>query len=273
MTTTRHPRAAPLGAYAQAVLAAWDTAGAIDRATAPQAPADLAAAEAVQREVVAARTARGETPVGIKIGFTNRTIWPIYGVHHPIWGPVYDSTLTLLDGASTTVALGRFHEPRLEPEIVFGLGATPASAEPRSMLAAISWVAHGFEIVQSPFPGWKFNAAEAFAAQALHGALIVGPRVAASDALNDRALASLQIELFCDDTFVAAGEGRMVLDSPLSALSHLARELERRGEHLAAGAIVTTGTLTDAQPLVPGQRWHTRLRGIGLPGLELVTIA
>jgi 2-keto-4-pentenoate hydratase len=32
------------------------------------------------------RLARGEKPVGRKIGFTNRTIWAEYGVYAPNWG-------------------------------------------------------------------------------------------------------------------------------------------------------------------------------------------
>ena len=39
------------------------------------------------------REARGERPVGRKIGFTNRTIWDEYDVHAPIWGHVYDTTV------------------------------------------------------------------------------------------------------------------------------------------------------------------------------------
>ena len=38
---------------------------------------------------------------------------------------------------------------------------------------------------------------------------------------------------------------------------------------LSAGEIVTTGTLTDAQPLVAGQRWQTRLGNVPLAGLRL----
>jgi 2-oxo-3-hexenedioate decarboxylase len=38
---------------------------------------------------------------------------------------------------------------------------------------------------------------------------------------------------------------------------------------LAAGDVITTGTLTDAQPLAPRQRWQTRLEGVPLPGLSL----
>ena len=44
------------------------------------------------------RIARGEKPVGFKVGFTNRTIWERYGVYAPIWGTVYDSTLRHCDG-------------------------------------------------------------------------------------------------------------------------------------------------------------------------------
>ena len=39
------------------------------------------------------RMERGETPVGRKIGFTNRNIWAEYGVFEPIWGDIYDTTV------------------------------------------------------------------------------------------------------------------------------------------------------------------------------------
>jgi 2-oxo-3-hexenedioate decarboxylase len=32
------------------------------------------------------REARGERPLGRKIGFTNRTIWSEYNVYAPMWG-------------------------------------------------------------------------------------------------------------------------------------------------------------------------------------------
>jgi 2-keto-4-pentenoate hydratase len=38
---------------------------------------------------------------------------------------------------------------------------------------------------------------------------------------------------------------------------------------VAAGEIVTTGTLTAALPVKPGETWSTALSGIELPGLEL----
>jgi 2-oxo-3-hexenedioate decarboxylase len=53
------------------------------------------------------RTARGERALGYKIGFTNRSIWDRYGVHAPIWGSVWDSTVQLLDTTHGHASLHR----------------------------------------------------------------------------------------------------------------------------------------------------------------------
>lgn len=258
----------PLDATARRLLRAWDDGAPVDRSGLPDT---LPQAEALQARIVALRVARGERPLGFKIGFTNRSIWPIYGVDHPIWGPVWDSTVRLLDAPAATVTARGFAEPRLEPEIVLGLARSPAGDDPAEVFDCVEWIAHGFEIVQSPFPGWKFSAAEAIAVQSLHGALLVGPRSPRDMVPDASALAGLEIALSLDGRRVATGRGELVLGSPLMALCHLVRQLSLRGERLPAGAIVTTGTLTDAQPLAPGQRWNTALTGIDLPGLELVT--
>ncbi len=38
---------------------------------------------------------------------------------------------------------------------------------------------------------------------------------------------------------------------------------------LASGEIVTTGTVTDAWPVAPGQAWSSDYGGLGIPGLRL----
>lgn len=244
---------------------------------------DLARAEALQTGIAVARIARGERPVGYKIGFTNRSIWPLYGVFHPIWGPVWNSTVRSVEAgdagenALIDVDLSRFVQPRLEPEIVIGLRATPRAPTPEAVCEAAQWFAHGFEIVQCPYPEWRFTAAEAVAAQSLHGALIVGPRRPLREP-GDRAqdvvdrLAALGVELSLDGAPVARGHGREALDGPLHAIAHLAHELSLRGHSIEPGALVTTGTLTDAQPLFAGQHWTSRIEGAELPGLGIRTV-
>ncbi len=60
---------------------------------------DLDGAYRVTAAVRQMREARGETPLGRKIGFTNRTIWDEYQIDAPIWGYVYDRTVHDLEDA------------------------------------------------------------------------------------------------------------------------------------------------------------------------------
>ncbi len=234
----------------------------------------LAEAYRVTARVRALREAAGERPVGRKIGFTNRTIWDEYGVHAPIWGPVYDRTLFELAEAGESFPLAGFAEPRIEPEIVLGIGRAPEPGmDEAALLDCLDWVAHGFEIVQSVFPGWRFTPADTVAAFGLHGALLVGPRQALDE---ERAgwlasLADFGIELSCDGALADRGHASNVLDGPLSALRHLVGLLADDPDNppLAAGELVTTGTLTRAFPIAPGQHWETRLSGIGLEGISI----
>ena len=135
----------------------------------------LAEAYRVTDAVRGLREPRGERPVGRKIGFTNRTIWDEYGVHAPIWSFVYDRTVLDLAACGGAFALDGLAEPRIEPEIVFGLAAAPEpGVDAAGLLSAIAWVAPGFEIVQSIFPGWRFSPADTVIGFGLHGALLVG---------------------------------------------------------------------------------------------------
>jgi 2-oxo-3-hexenedioate decarboxylase len=56
------------------------------------------------------------------------------------------------------------------------------------------------------------------------------------------------------------------LGGPVSALRHLIDILARDQVNppLAAGEIVTTGTLTHALPASAGETWTTELTGVGL---------
>ena len=131
----------------------------------------------VTATVRAGREARGERSIGRKIGFTNRTIWAEYGVYAPIWGYVYDHTVQDLTPEGLEVSLSSLAEPRIEPEIVFGLAAPPAPGmDEQALIRCTDWIAHGFEIVQSIFPNWSFRAPDTVAAYGLHGKLFIGPR-------------------------------------------------------------------------------------------------
>src|SRR5260221_1105092 len=208
--------------------------------------------------------------VGRKFGFTNRGIGQNYGVHQPMWGTVYDDTLILAEGGSARVPLQALFHQRIEPEICFKLAAPPITDDPAQLLGAIEWVAHSIEIVQCRNADWKVTLADCAAQNGLHGRLIVGNPLKISAGL-DAKLPAIKVMLMKNGVEVDRGTGANVLDSPLLALAHLVRVLakERGAPPLAAGEIVSTGTMTDAHPVAPGETWRTELAGLPLAGLEL----
>jgi 2-oxo-3-hexenedioate decarboxylase len=234
---------------------------------------EMPQAYAVVAEMRRLRTARGEMVLGRKIGFTNRTIWEEYKVFAPIWGYMYDTTLSDAS-AQRNVDLSKFAEPRIEPEIAFGFARTPqAGMSPAEILDCVDWVSHGFEIVQSHYPDWKFAAPDTVANNALHGAFFLGEKVSIA---NDRtvwldALTVFEISLFRNGEQVDKGHARNVLDGPLFAIKHLL-DLLKDDPHnppVAAGEIITTGTVTKAFPIASGETWRTEVHGLKLPGIEL----
>ncbi|WP_439586729.1 2-keto-4-pentenoate hydratase [Hydrogenophaga sp.] len=232
-------------------------------------------AYARQLEVRQLRMARGEQPRGFKVGFTNRTIWPRYNVFAPIWGTVWNTTLTLCEGEGT-VSLARTCQPRLEPETVFGMKAPPApDATLDRLFEAIDWVAPGFEVVQSHLPDWKFLPADTVADGALHVRLLVGRRtpvreLADSALALDALLARASVSLHLGEQQVDQGLGANVLDSPLRALLDFVSTLRAcpGAPELQAGDVVTTGTWTDAWPVQPGEHWSARFSS-SLDGLSV----
>ena len=217
------------------------------------------------------RIAKGYRPVGRKIGFTNRRIWDEYGVHAPVWGYIYDRTLHDL---AAPCPLAAFAEPKIEPEIMLGLARAPSpDMDDTGLLTCIAWVAHGFEIVQSIFPGWKFAPPDAVIVDGHHGALLIGPRHAIGTNVGEwqRSLTNFEIELFCDGKLMDKGHALNVLEGPLSTIRYLMDLLARDPDNppLAAGEIISTGTLTRALPVKPGETWTTRLKGIALEDATL----
>ena len=215
------------------------------------------------------REARGEKVLGRKIGFTNSTIWEQYNVNGPIWGYMYDRTIRNLSDIGGTASLAELTDPRIEPEVVFGLSAAPdAAMNERELLSCIGWVALGYEVVQSIYPEWKFAASDTVAAFGLHGALLIGERhpVSADAEAWMKQLSNFDVELACNGEVVDRGHARNVLGGPLSALRHFIGVLAKDdvNPNLAAGEIVTTGTLTRALPIKPGETWSTRVSGIPL---------
>lgn len=234
-------------------------------------------AYAIAAEIVKLRRARGERTVGRKIGFTNRKIWAEYGATSPIWAHVYDSSVIFAEDSAAIVSLAGSAQPRLEPEIAFKLSAPIAAdcRDPALLLQALEWYAPSFEIVGCHFPSWKFKPADSAADFSCHWRLVVGTPVAVRKddipALVGQ-LRDCKVALRRGELILARGTGANALDHPALALAFLADILARQPQFdpLAAGEVVTTGTLTAALPIKPGETWSSRYEELpGVTGLTL----
>ena len=227
---------------------------------------------AAARTLHAHRLAQGWKPVGRKVGFTNRSLWETYGVHEPIWGMVYDRTLVFSERNRATVSLAGLLQPRIEPEIAFRVKASPpATRDPQALLDCVEWIAHAVEIVRCHHPDWKIALADCTADNGLHGRLIVGTPVPVGKISGlAAALPLLKVDLWKGEERKDGGIGANVLGSPLLALGFLTELLNKQGEKLKAGEIITTGSLTDAHLVAPGEHWRTDLHGFAARGLDIV---
>jgi 2-oxo-3-hexenedioate decarboxylase len=117
----------------------------------------------------------------------------------------------------------------------------------------------------------EISVSDTVAGLGLHGALLIGPHHPIANRTEDwnQKLSSFEINLRKDGAVVDHGHSSNVLGGPLSALRHLVDILVRDqfNPPLAAGEIVTTGTLTRAFPVSAGATWNTELTGIALDGI------
>ena len=242
--------------------------------------ADVSAAYQTALQVRRLREQRGELPRGYKIGFTNRSIWQRYQVFEPIWGTVWDTTLTYADeNGEGTVDISRMSQPRLEPELVFGMRSTPSSdLNLETLFDAIEWMACGFEIVQSHAEDWRFKLADTVTDSGLHAHLLLGKPIALRELAADghtlhELLARMSLQLVHQQQLVETGYASHVLDSPLMALLYFLKALRQcpGATDVQAGDVITTGTWTDAAPLKAGQQWESRYEH-PLTGLKIKLI-
>lgn len=261
------------GTIAARVLRAHDAGATIERPSDTDAPFDVSAAYRVSAGIAAARVGRGERPVGWKIGYTNRAIQKQYGVMQPIFGRMYDTTVTEVPaGATAHCSLATLAEPRIEPEIVVRISRAPepgmAAAD---LVGCIDRVGHGFEIVTSVFRDWKGTAADSIAAGSLHGRYFHGPLVPLDNGRDWlAATADVAVVIFRNGVEMDRGAGRNVLDGPIHALGHFVNELHAvRGERLKPGELVTTGTLTQAFRVYAGETWSTEISGLPVGGMRI----
>jgi 2-oxo-3-hexenedioate decarboxylase len=240
---------------------------------------DLSTAYAVERELARIRRSEGHQTIGVKVGYANKAMWRVLKLETLVWAHMYDDTVRYADTNVATLSLAKTISPKIEPEIVFKMKA-PINAgitEAAAALEAVESLALGFEIIDCPYADWKFQPADFVAAYGLHAALIVGeprPVTAANISEFVDQLPKFKVRLLKDGQLVEEGSGRNSLRSPALCLAELASAMAKQdgAEPLAAGDLVSSGTLTESTAIQPGATWTALVEGVDLPTLTLTLV-
>jgi len=235
-------------------------------------------AYAVEEILKLGRESAGHKSVGRKVGYANKAMWRVLKLETLVWAHMYEDTVHHAANNSATLTLRNTRSLRIEPEIVFGVKQTFTSQplDASAALAAADWLALGFEIIDCPYPDWKFQPADFVASFGLHAALIVGDKIPISadripQLLEELARFKLRMLKGRERQLVEEGSGKNSLKSPALCLAELGAAIARRfpNELLSAGEIVSSGTLTAGHLTAPGDLWTAEVEGISLPPLTL----
>ena len=263
--------------------------------TAREGGCDLATAYAVEAELTRMRRASGRATVGRKMAFVSKAAWPVLKIRTVAWANMYDDTVRYSENGRASVSLARMRSPRIEPEVVMKLKTVrgggpsnqnwligshgddptlPASSDAGAVLESVEWLALGFELVDCPFPDWKFQPADLVASFGFHAGLVVGkPRFVDRDSIPSLVgeLGAFTVRLSKHGELVEEGGGRNVLRSPALCLGELASAIAAQpgAEPLRPGELVSTGSLTAVPFIAAGERWDVVASGLDVPPLAI----
>jgi 2-oxo-3-hexenedioate decarboxylase len=245
--------------------------------TARDANFDIAAAYAVGSELRRRRVAGEHAVVGRKVGYANKAVWRVFKLETVVWAPMYDDTVIYANDDNASLSAARMASPKIEPEIVFKLKSTPPSdgLDAAGVLQHVEWLALGFEVIDCVYRDWQVNPVDFVAAYGLHAGLIVGsPLLVTSENLPTlvEQLSTFTVSLSKNGDVVAEGGGRNVLRSPALCLVELAAATAGK-DPLRVGELISSGTLTESQPIRAGETWAASVSGIQLPMLKVTCTA
>lgn len=262
-------------ALAKELLSAFETGQMVDVPPSQRPGFDLNMAYEVEAMLKRSREASGHRAAGRKVGYANKAMWRVLKLETLVWAHMYEDTVHYTDNNSLDLTIAHPRSLKIEPEIVFGLKqAVTEGADAAAALASVDWLALGFEIIDCPFPDWKFQPGDFVASFGLHAALVVGEKIPVQPELISTLvdeLPRLKVRTSKQGEFVEEGSGKNSLKSPALCLAELSAAISRRfpAEPLSAGEIVSSGTLTAGHLSSAGDVWTAHVEGLALPPLTL----
>ena len=217
---------------------------------------------AIQSAAFSRRLARGETQIGMKMGFTSRAKMIQMGLSDMVWGRLSNQML-IEDGDE--IDLKNYVHPRIEPELAFLLKRPlegPVTAA--QAMAAVEAVAPAMELIDSRYRNFKFSLADVVADNSSSSGFVLGAWQG-----PPKDLTNLGMVLEFNGRPVQIGSSAAILGHPLRSLAAASRLSSEAGEPLQAGWIVMAGGATAAEALRPGVHVRNMVQDLGFVGISV----
>lgn len=220
---------------------------------------DVPTAYTIQDAVVEARRDAGSVIVGAKLGLTSAAKQKQMNVSEPLYGWLSDDMV--IDTGEQLVC-ERFIQPRCEPEVAFLLGEDLEGPDVSAarVIAATDLVFPAVDVLDSRFAGYSFKLPDVVADNSSCAGYVLGGQGLDPTGFDMR-LTGCVFEK--NGELIATAAGAAVLGHPASSVAWLVRKLAERGQGLAAGHVVLSGSMTEAIPVSPGDVVTARFDRLG----------
>ncbi|MDP9117646.1 MAG: 2-keto-4-pentenoate hydratase [Actinomycetota bacterium] len=203
---------------------------------------DVDDAYRIQLANIELRLRRGATVVGHKVGLSSKAMQEMMGVDEPDYGHLLSD---MAHDDSTSVDVGRFLLPRVEPEVGFILGDDLPGEDctEDDVIGATEAVTAALELIDSRIVDWRIALPDTIADNASSAGFVLGAvRVKPADV----DLRDVAVTLCRNGEQVGVGRSDAVLGNPVTSVAWLARKIASFGVRLRAGHVILPGSCTRA---------------------------
>jgi len=218
-------------------------------------------AHAIQHEIAALC---GQPARGFKVGSTSLEAQRLLGTDEPGSGLLL---APYVHESPATIVIAPAHTPAVEGEFAFKLGRNlPPRAAPYGMgeiADAVAAIAGAIEVVGTRFSGGLAGKGRLLVTAdcGANIAFVSGPWRPYVRSLD---LKAHPVAMTINGTARGSGTGARALGDPLNVLLWLANQQSAAGRGLRSGEIVSTGTCTGLDPVLPGDRVQADFGDLGM---------
>jgi len=199
---------------------------------------------------------------GYKVGLTSEKIRELCGVHEPIAGTIFQSTVHC---SPTNLKLADFMHLGIEFELAVEIAKdVPADAPPRDAESVRDYVAAclpAFELIEDRNADYSdLDALSIMVDNSWCGGIVLGQAEGDWRALDFK---TNPVAMYLNDEFVENGVTGDAMGHPFESVAWLAGLLAGQGKQLRAGMVVMTGSTLATRFPQAGEEYRYEVEGLG----------